>query len=97
MNLIREAARVIATGKVVGRKPAITALKAIGLLFAASLRAQYIGKWSTLDDYDPRDDLLSLQTLARTRLGPVRGEKHPVTQFRAGVADAIRILGEPVS
>lgn len=96
-NLIREAARVITVGNAVGRKPAVTALKASGLLFAASLSARALRGWSSSGGYDPRADLLKLQTLARTKLGPVRGPNHAVTQCRAGVADTIRILGAPAA
>lgn len=94
-NLIREAARAITVGKAAGRRPSVTALNAIGLLTAASLRAKTLGRWSMTQDYDPRTNFLRLHELARTNLGPVRGLNHAVTQLRESISDTLRILGEP--
>ena len=96
-NLIRAAAREITVGKACGRRASKTATKASALLLAASLRAKSLDRWGTSPEYDPRADLLKLDFLARTKLGPCRSQSHPVTQFRAGLADTIRILGEPGS
>ena len=96
-NFILQAARTVKTGKAIGRKHSVTALKAIGLMTAAAFRAKNIGRWSTKPGYDPYPDLMALHELATARLGPVRESSHPVTQFRDVVAHTIRILGEPVS
>lgn len=96
-NFIRQAARTIKTGKAIGRKHSLTALKAIGLMMAAASRATLIGRWSTTPGYDPVPDLVALQGLAAARLGPVRERDHPVTQFRDEVADTIRKLGGAAS
>ena len=91
-NLIREAARTIAAGKALGQKPAETALKAFGLIFAASLRAQKLRDWSTTGDYAPLPDFLAIQALATATLGTSRGHKHPVTQLHAALAVVVREL-----
>ena len=96
-KLIRAAARAITTGRAAGRRPSITATKAIALLWAASLRAKTLRQWSASGEYDPRADLLELDALARTKLGPARGQDHPVTQLREGVAETLRILDGPAS
>lgn len=93
-KLIREAALTISAGKAAARKPAETALKAFGLLFAASLRAQKLRDWSTTGNYDPLPDVLAIQATAKRELGPDRGRRHPVTQLRAALVGTIRSLRE---
>lgn len=94
-NFIREAARTIKTGKAIGRKHSITALRATHLMMAACTSAKVIGRWSATPGYNPLPDLVALRALAAARLGPVRGSGHPVTVFRAEVAGTIRDLGGP--
>lgn len=81
-NFIREASRAISVGKVVGRNPATVALKALGLLLGASLRAKAINGWSSDGSYNALKDFEELRFLAATKLGPVRGKQHPVTKLR---------------
>lgn len=96
-NFIRQALRTIRAGKATGTKRSRTALKAIGLLLAASLRAQAIGRWSKDAAYDPVPDLRRLHAAASAGLGPMRSATpdHPVTLFRENIEATIADLEKP--
>lgn len=91
-HFIRKALRTINSNSAIGRKRNATALKAIGLVLAASLRAKAIGGWSTTGSYDPLGDFLDLQEAASKRLGPVREGNDPVALFRGVTAETVRVF-----
>lgn len=94
VNFIREASRIIQTGRAAERSHSDTAAQALVLLQAACASAMRTGRWSP-PGHDPIPDLVELSELATARLGPVRKNGHVVTDFRSAVAALIRLLGAP--
>ena len=91
---IKHAIKAFGSSKLVGKKREIVALKIIGLLSTASLRAQKIRDWSRDGDYDPLPDFLTLRRLAADRFGTVRDDLHPATQLRETLNETVAILRE---
>lgn len=95
-QFIRHAVQTIRVGKAVGQKPEKTALKCIGLMRAATTIASSGRRWSADPSYDPLEDMLELDAMAKAKIGNTKGlpPTSPVTAFYAGICDTIRLLSE---
>ena len=71
------------------------AKKVAGVLYAACLRAQAMGRWSADPSFCPLEDYSEIQSLASANLGPIRNTQHIVTQVRQAIDESVQIYSAP--
>ena len=96
-DFILQAIKTIKTAKAIGQKPEKTALKCIGLMLAAATLARSKGRGSDDPNYDPLPDLVDLDAIAKSKLGPAKclDPASPVAMFRDATSGTIISLREP--
>ena len=93
--LLDKARRILLAVKPTAAGQNWAAKKLIGVLYAASLRAQAMRRWSADPTYSPLDDYSEIQSLASANLGPIRNAQHLITQVRQAIDASVQIYSAP--